>query len=99
MSKKFDINTLSRLARINLSDAEKEAISQDLENILAYVDKMNELDTAHIEPTSHVLNIENVFREDEARLTNAAEYVLDVLPEHRKDGRFFKVPKIIADSE
>jgi len=99
MSKKFDITTLSNLARINLSDEEKGALSQDLENILEYVDKLGEIDTSSVEPTSHVLNIENVYREDESTKTSAADAVLEVLPENRKEGRFFKVPKIIADSE
>ncbi len=99
MAKKFDITTLSTLSRINLSDDEKVSLGQDLENILEYVDKLSEIDTSSVEPTSHVLNIENVYRDDEARKTNAAEAVLEALPDNRKEGRFFKVPKVIADSE
>ncbi len=93
---KFDINTLSNLARISLSDEEKESLSKDLNNILEYVDTLNELDTSSIEPTSHVLNIEDVYREDKAVKTGAASKVLEVLPEHRKEGSFFKVPKVIG---
>jgi len=98
MSKKFDINTLSELARINLSDSDKKTLTGDLEKILDYVDKLDELDTKAIEPTSHVLNIENVYREDVVKDQNAADEVLTVLPDSRKDGRFFKVPKIIEET-
>lgn len=97
MSKKFDIHTLSELARITLSEDEENALATDLEKILAYVDTLEELDTSSVEPTSHVLQIENVFREDTAREQSTADEVLNCLPEARREGRFFKVPKIIED--
>jgi len=99
MSKKFNITTLSNLARINLSAEEKSSLTGDLEKILDYVDKLDELDTSDIEPTSHVLNIENVYREDRVVNQRTADEVLKVLPGERKEGRFFQVPKVIEDAE
>jgi aspartyl-tRNA(Asn)/glutamyl-tRNA(Gln) amidotransferase subunit C len=97
MSKKFDIHTLSELARINLSEDEKDALATDLAKILDYVEALDELDTARVEPTSHVLHIENVFRDDCAIEQGTAAELLHVLPGSRKEGRFFRVPKIIED--
>ena len=99
MNNQFDITTLSDLSRIHLSEEEKDSLSRDLENILTYVKKLDEVDTSSVQPTSHVLNIENVFREDQTKKTGAADTLLENLPDERKDGRFFKVPKIITDAE
>ena len=70
----------------------------DLKNILSYVEKLNSLDIDSVEPTSHVLNIENVYREDVVEETSAAKSVLAVLPDGRKQDTFFKVPKVIEDN-
>ena len=52
------------LAKLELSDEEKEAAKKDMERMLDYVDKLNELDTTGVEPMSHVFPVSNVFRED-----------------------------------
>ena len=52
------------LAKLELSDAEKEAAKKDMESMLDYIDKLNELDTSNVEPMSHVFPVHNVFRED-----------------------------------
>ena len=52
------------LARLELSDEEKEQAGQDMGRMLDYIDKLNELDTSGIDPMSHVLSLQNVFRED-----------------------------------
>ena len=52
------------LAKLELSDAEKEAAKKDMESMLDYIDKLNELDTSNVEPMSHVFPVQNVFRED-----------------------------------
>lgn len=97
---KFDIKNLASLARIRLTPAEEAALSTDLENILGYVEKINELKTDGIEPTSHVLNIENVYRDDTVVVDEtSAEKVLKALPAAAKDGRFFRVPKVIEGIE
>ena len=89
----FNIERVAQLARLNLKPEEKEKLEKDLGAILDYVHKLSVLDTTGVEPTSHVLNMENVFRKDEARPSNAAEKALEHAPQ--ADGRFFKVPKIV----
>jgi aspartyl-tRNA(Asn)/glutamyl-tRNA(Gln) amidotransferase subunit C len=95
--KEFDIEKIAELARLKLTQGEKETLSSDLANILKYVEKLDSLDIKSISPTSHVLNIENVYREDSAVLTSTADAVLKVLPDERKHEHFFKVPKVIED--
>ena len=70
MASKIDIHRVAQLARLNLKPEETVKLSEDLENILAYVDQLQELDTKNVEPTSHVLPIENVFRKDAAVATS-----------------------------
>lgn len=95
---KLNVDTVSNLARLKLSNQEKKAITKDLNNILVYIEKLGELDTASIEATSHVLNIENVYRDDSVSHSRTAPDVLHVLPHTRKNDPFFKVPKIIEDA-
>lgn len=96
MASKIDIKQVADLARLNLKPEEKDKLSKDLESILAYVDQLQELDTKSVEPTSHVLPIENVFRKDEARPASVREQVLEHAP--KREGSFFKVPKVIEDA-
>ncbi len=89
----FEIEQIAELARLSLKPAEKEKLKKDLESILAYVEQLKQVPTDHVEPTSHVLNLENVFREDKTRPCDVREEVLKHAP-HR-EGNFFKVPKVI----
>ncbi|HEX9136539.1 MAG TPA: Asp-tRNA(Asn)/Glu-tRNA(Gln) amidotransferase subunit GatC, partial [Nitrospirota bacterium] len=61
---KQEVEHVARLARLELSEKEKETLTDQLSNILTYVEQLNELDTKGVEPTSHVLDINNVMRED-----------------------------------
>jgi aspartyl-tRNA(Asn)/glutamyl-tRNA(Gln) amidotransferase subunit C len=88
-----NIDKVAELARLNLKSEEKQKLAQDLGAILEYVKKLDKLDTSKVEPTSHVLNMENVFRADEVKPSNAAEKALEHAPQ--ADGHFFKVPKIV----
>ena len=90
---KIDIQQIAELARLNLKPEERAKLSKDLEAILAYVDQLKELNTEKVEPTSHVLPLENVFREDRAKLSGVRDQVLERAP--KREGKFFKVPKII----
>lgn len=92
----FDLDKVAKLARIKLKPEEKEKLSKDLDNILAYIETLSRLDTKDTPPTSHVLALENVFRPDEVRKTEIREQVLEAAPE--RDGNFFKVPKIIEET-
>jgi len=89
----MDIDYIARLARINLNDKEREIYSQQMKRIIEYINKLNELDTSDIPPTSHVLPIKNVFREDIHKASMPREEALKNAPDVR-DG-FYRVPRII----
>jgi len=88
-----DVEHVANLARLDLSDAEKEQFAGQLNAILKYAEKLNELDTDGIEPTSHVLPLANVMREDEVKPSWPIEKVLRNAPEE-EDGQF-KVPAVL----
>lgn len=88
-----DVEYVARLARIELAEEEKSLLISQLNSILGHIEKLNELDTEGVEPTFHVLDVRNVFREDEVRPSLPAEEILKNAP--ARDGDFFKVPKII----
>jgi len=90
---KDQVEGVAKLARLSMTPAELQQCSEQLSGILTYVEKLNELDTKNTEPTSHVLPLSNVFREDHLAPSLSADAVLGNAPE--KDGRFFRVPKII----
>ncbi|MFU0826292.1 MAG: Aspartyl/glutamyl-tRNA(Asn/Gln) amidotransferase subunit C [Lachnoclostridium sp.] len=87
------IEYVAALAKLTLSDDEKEKAKQDLGKILAYMDTMNELDTDNIEPMSHVFPIRNVFREDVVVNEPNRDELLANAPAS-KDGCFM-VPKTV----
>ncbi len=87
------IDYVAALAKLNLSGEEKEKAKKDLGSILAYMDTMNELDTEHIEPMSHVFPIRNVFREDTVVNEPDRDALLSNAPAS-KDGCFM-VPKTV----
>lgn len=91
--KVIDIEYVARLARIRLTEAEKERFTKDLACILAYVEKLKQLDTEKVEPTSHVIAIQNVFRPDEVLPSLPVEKVIANAPQKEED--LFKVPKIL----
>jgi len=96
MSAKFDKSTVEysvKLARMKLSDKEMVHLSSQLADVLKYIEKLNKVDTSKVEPTSHVLAIKNVFREDRVKKSLDASNALKNAP--AKEGAFFKVPKII----
>jgi aspartyl-tRNA(Asn)/glutamyl-tRNA(Gln) amidotransferase subunit C len=90
---KQEVEHVARLARLDLSEQEKEKLTDQLSNILTYVEKLNELDTAGVEPTAHVLNIKNVMRDDIPGESLSRERALANAPE--KAAGHYKVPKII----
>ena len=87
------IDHIARLARLELSDNEKEFFAQQMTNIMEYFDKLNELDTRDVEPTSHVLSMKNIFRDDEQTPSLSREKALRNAP--GKIDNFYRVPKII----
>lgn len=87
------IEDVSKLARLNLKEDEKELFSRQVGSIIKYIDQLNELDTDRVKPTAHILPIKNVFREDRLRDSLPREKALRNAPQS-EDG-FYKVPKII----
>ena len=81
------------LAKLELSDAEKEAAKRDMGRMLDYIDKLNELDTSGVEPMSHVFPVSNVFREDAVENGDEHEKMLVNAPKV-KDG-MYQVPKTV----
>lgn len=90
---KEEVEHVAKLARLLVSEEDKDLLSRQLSNILEYVGKLNKLNTEGVEPLSHVIDIKNVFREDKARESLSQDLALSNAPEKR-DG-FFRVPKII----
>lgn len=84
---------VANLARLRFDEGELEKFTDQLNAILTYIDKLNELDTSEVEPTYHVLDLVNVFREDQVQPSLPREAALANAPE-RADG-FFQVPRII----
>ena len=79
------------LAKLELSEEEKEQAKKDMANMLDYIDTLNELDTSGVEPMSHVFPVNNVFREDVVTNEDDRDEILANAPE-AKDGEFV-VPK------
>lgn len=89
----MDIEKVARLARLELSEEEKKTFGNQLEQILTYMEQLNRLDTTGVEPTSHAIPMDNVFREDEVKLSFPREEILSLSPDQEDD--HFKVPRII----
>ena len=87
------IDKLANLARLQFDGEEKAAIKKDLQNMISFVDKLNEVDTTGIEPLLHMTDNVNVLRKDELKGSIQREEGLKNAPVH--DGQFFKVPKVI----
>ena len=87
------IDYVGILAKLELSDEEKEQAKKDMANMLDHIDKLNELDTTGVEPMSHVFPVENVMREDVVTNGDGSEDTLANAPE-RKDTAFV-VPKTV----
>ncbi len=84
---------VAKLARLTVSDAEADALTRDMQSILAYVKKLDELDVAKVPATSHAVHLETLLRPDEPRPCMPLEKVIANSPERIGDG--FGVPKII----
>ena len=88
-----EVEHVARLARLALSAEELEAMTGQIDAILGYVEKLNELDTDGIVPTAHAVPMENAFREDEVKPSIGVERAQQNAPD--TDGSCFKVPKVI----
>jgi aspartyl-tRNA(Asn)/glutamyl-tRNA(Gln) amidotransferase subunit C len=87
------VKHVAHLARLAVTEEEAEKFTRQLDQIITFAEQLNELDTENVEPTSHVLDIRNVMREDAAKPGLPNEEVLKNAPEHQ-DGQI-KVPSIM----
>ena len=88
-----DVEHVARLARLELDAAEKKLFAGQMAAIFGYVEKLNELNTDGILPTSHAVPMENAFREDVVRPAIGVEMALANAPDRVES--FFRVPKVI----
>lgn len=88
---KEEVRHLAELAKIELSAREEELFSQQLKEILAYFAKLKEVDVSTIPPTFHVVNLVNVFRDDEERLFPSSK-IVEVAP--KRKGSYIHAPKM-----
>ncbi len=87
------VDKLAHLSRLQFNEAEKVDIKNDLQQMIGFVEKINELDLDGVEPLLHISDEVNVLREDEVKGSISREEALINAPLH--DGQFFKVPKVI----
>ena len=90
---KEEIRHIASLARIHLEEKELEHLTKNLDDILHYITKLQKLDVSQVPPTSHVLPINNVFRQDSVKPSLAQEEALSFAPARHKGA--FKVPQVI----
>ena len=93
----INLKHIARLARLHLSDDEIRFFESQVRQILAFVEKLKEVNVEGVEPTSHPLPLSNVFRDDTVKPPLAIETFLKKSPKAK--GRFFEVPKIIEDNK
>jgi len=91
--KESDVRHICHLARLNPTDEEVRLFSEQLSDILAYVEQLNELDTTDVPPTAHALPVHNVFREDKPGVSLTPDQALANAPQ--RDASFFAVPKVL----
>lgn len=88
-----EVEHVASLARLKLAREEIETVTQQLNGILLYMEKLAELDTKGIQPTTHALHLSNAFREDVVIPSLPSDEALDLAPEHECSA--FVVPKVI----
>jgi len=90
---KEEVLHVAKLARLKLSDAEAEALSKDMENIIGFANKLNELDTEGVVPTAHAIPMSNAFREDVVKPSFDRDDMIRNAPSADESG--YTVPKVV----
>lgn len=88
-----DVEYVAKLARLEVAETERDRFTAQLNDILLYIDKLNELDTTGVRPMTHAIAVTNAFREDTVLESLGSERALANAPDAR--GEFFRVPKVI----
>lgn len=99
MAKKIDIKTvdeIAHLARLEFSEEAKQGIITDMNRMLDFVDKLNEVNTDNVEPLIYMTQEQNVLREDTPQITLTQKEALKNAPQ--KDTDYFKAPKVIDNN-
>jgi aspartyl-tRNA(Asn)/glutamyl-tRNA(Gln) amidotransferase subunit C len=91
------VRKVAKLARLELSEPDLARMQQQLSSILEYVEKLNELDTAGVEPLAHPLPVQNVFRPDEPAPSLPPDAALQNAP--NRAGDYFGVPAVFGNDE
>lgn len=89
------VDNLAHLSRLAFNEHDKQEIKKDLQKMIAFVDKLNELDTSNVKPLLHMSENVNMLREDDVRGSVSREEALLNAPE--KNEKYFKVPKVITN--
>ena len=90
---KNEVKHVAHLARLEFSEEEQEKFTSQLNDILMYIEKLNQIDTTGVEPMSHAISLNNAFRDDHVGESLKHDLALANAPEAR--GFFFRVPKVI----
>ncbi|WP_280770466.1 Asp-tRNA(Asn)/Glu-tRNA(Gln) amidotransferase subunit GatC [Salipaludibacillus daqingensis] len=90
---KEQVRHVAKLARLEFKEEKIEQLAYELDEIISFAEQLNELDTDNVEPTSHVLDVRNVLREDEVKPSLSREETMKNAPD-QKDGQF-KVPSVL----
>ena len=90
-----DVEKVALLARLDLTDAELSLMTDQLGQIVAYVEQLGELDTADVEPMAHAVDVTNIFRADELRDSLPREAALSNAP--KADGECYLVPAVLGE--
>jgi aspartyl-tRNA(Asn)/glutamyl-tRNA(Gln) amidotransferase subunit C len=94
---KKEVEHIAELCRIKLSEDEKELFTKQFNDILSFFKQLDEVETDDINPTFHVLNISNVFRDDEVKPSLTKEKIFKNIPKKEKD--FIKAPRMTEVKE
>ena len=90
-----DIKTVASLSRLSISEEELPQVMEQLDKFLVYVENLQTIDTANIEPTTYALPMQNVFRKDEVKKSLDRELALSNAP--LKEDGYFKVPRVLEE--
>lgn len=88
-----DVDYVARLARLHISDEQKEKLTRDMAAIIDFADKLSGIDTSGVKPAAHAIPVNNVFREDVVTKSLERELLLRNAP--KKEAGCFSVPKIV----
>ncbi|MAQ32174.1 MAG: Asp-tRNA(Asn)/Glu-tRNA(Gln) amidotransferase GatCAB subunit C [Flavobacteriales bacterium] len=90
---KNTIDNLSKLARLKFSNDESKDMVNDLQKMLKFINKLNEIDTEQVSPLNYIHNISNIYREDEVENIDVKNKIIKNAPNHNSD--YIKVPKVV----